>query len=165
VGRHLVTLLLAVGARVVISDPRPSALTDLRESASRVLRADSVLTEQLDVYAPCALGASLTATSVDQLSARVVCGAANNQLAEAGVAQMLKDASILWVPDYMANAGGLIQVGGELTNQRRDDVLAHVRRIEHTVGEVIRAALDQDVTTSQAARAVVDQRLAAGRTA
>ncbi|MFC5676948.1 Glu/Leu/Phe/Val dehydrogenase dimerization domain-containing protein [Aeromicrobium endophyticum] len=165
VGRHLVTLLLAVGARVVVSDPRPSALDDLRESASKVQRAESVLAERLDVYAPCALGASLSATTVDQLAATVVCGAANNQLAEASVARQLKERSILWVPDYMANAGGLIQVGGELTNERREDVLAQVRRIEHTVGEVIRAALDQDVTTSEAARGVVDRRLAAGRTA
>ncbi|MFI5429543.1 Glu/Leu/Phe/Val dehydrogenase dimerization domain-containing protein [Aeromicrobium sp. UC242_57] len=112
VGRHLVDFLLAVGARVVVSDPRPAALTDLGESASRVQRSESVLTEQVDVYAPCALGASLTATAVDQLSARVVCGAANNQLADGTVAQLLKDKSILWVPDYMANAGGLIQVAG-----------------------------------------------------
>jgi valine dehydrogenase (NAD+) len=165
VGRHLVTLLLAVGARVVVSDPRPSALDDLRESASRVQRAESVLAEQLDVYAPCALGASLTATTVDQLAARVVCGAANNQLAEAGVAQRLKERSILWVPDYVANAGGLIQVGGELTDDRREDVLARVRRIEHTVGQILRSAIDGDVTTSEAARRVVAGRLAAGRTA
>lgn len=165
VGRHLVTFLLAVGARVVVSDPRPDALTDLAESGSRVQVVESVLTETLDVYAPCALGASLTLDSVDQLSARVVCGGANNQLAEARVAQALTDRSILWVPDYLANAGGLIQVGGELTNERRDDVLARVRRIEHTVGEVIRTALDQHVTTSAAARTIVDQRLAAGRVA
>ena len=165
VGRHLVTFLLAVGARVVVSDPRPAALTGLDESGSRVLVAESVLTEALDVYAPCALGASLTLDSVDRLSARVVCGGANNQLAEARVAQALTDRSILWVPDYLANAGGLIQVSGELTNERRDDVLARVRRIEHTVGEVIRTALDQHVTTSAAARTIVDQRLAAGRVA
>ena len=165
VGRHLVTFLLAVGARVVVSDPRPAALTDLAEHGSRVRVAESVLTETLDVYAPCALGASLTLDSVDRLSARVVCGGANNQLAEARVAQALTDRSILWVPDYLANAGGLIQVAGELTNERRDDVLARVRRIEHTVGEVIRTALDQHVTTSAAARTIVDQRLAAGRVA
>lgn len=163
VGRHLVSFLLAVGARVVVSDPRPAALTDLAEAASLVRTSESLLTEDLDVYAPCALGASLTSSTVDQMRARVVCGAANNQLADARVAQMLKDKAILWVPDYMANAGGLIQVAGELTNERREVVLGQVRRIEHTVGGVIRAALDQDITTSQAARDVVDQRLAAGR--
>ncbi|MFN3338810.1 MAG: Glu/Leu/Phe/Val dehydrogenase dimerization domain-containing protein [Dietzia sp.] len=163
VGRHLVALAQSVGARVVVSDPRPAALSELGGHDSRVQVADSVLTEELDVYAPCALGASLTVTSVAQLTARVVCGAANNQLADGSVAQALTDRSILWVPDFLANAGGLIQVSGELTNEHRDDVLARVKRIEHTVGEVIRSALHTDVTTSQAARSIVDQRLTAGR--
>ncbi|WP_439031241.1 Glu/Leu/Phe/Val dehydrogenase dimerization domain-containing protein [Gordonia terrae] len=163
VGRHLVNLLQSVGARIVVSDPRADALTEFvgRDPVVRV--ADSVLTEELDVYAPCALGASLTVTSVAQLRAKVVCGAANNQLADGSVAQALTDRSILWVPDYLANAGGLIQVGGELTNEDRDDVLARVRRIEHTVGEVLRSAIDTHLTTSQAARRIVDERLAAGR--
>lgn len=163
VGRHLVTFLQSVGARVVVSDPRPDALTELAVHDGRVRAADSVLTEELDVYAPCALGASLTATSVADLKAKVVCGAANNQLADSVVAQLLTERSILWVPDYLANAGGLIQVGGELTNERRADVLARVKRIEQTVEEVIRSAFDADVTTLQAARRIVDQRLVAGR--
>lgn len=163
VGRHLVTLLQSVEARVVVSDPRPAALSELDGNDSRVRVVDSVLSDELDVYAPCALGASLTATSVAQLKAKVVCGAANNQLADNSVAQALKDRSILWVPDYLANAGGLIQVGGELTNDRQADVLARVRRIEHTVTEVIRSALATNLTTLQAASIVVNQRLIAGR--
>ncbi len=68
----------------------------------------------LDVYAPCALGDALTDEVVDVLSARIVCGAANNQLAHPGVEKQLADRGILYAPDYVVNAGGLIQVADEL---------------------------------------------------
>lgn len=163
VGRHLVDLLLAVDARVVVSDPRPGAAADLGRSAERVSVVASVLREKLDVYAPCALGSSLTPASVASMSAKVVCGAANNQLLEPGVAALLQQRSIHWVPDYVANAGGLIQVGGELADATESDVLARVRGIESTAGEVLRTALDHDITTWEAARRVVAQRLEAAK--
>ena len=118
VGRHLVDHLLEDGADVVVTDvyapsagrrsPRGTpqvrtAATPRRWSASR-----------LDVYAPCALGDALTDEVVATLSARVVCGAANNQLAHPGVEKQLADRGILYAPDYVVNAGGLIQVADEL---------------------------------------------------
>ncbi|WP_235734394.1 Glu/Leu/Phe/Val dehydrogenase dimerization domain-containing protein [Nocardioides alcanivorans] len=163
VGRHLVDLLLDAGARAVVSDPNPKALDRLEGKDAALTVVSSVLGEELDVYAPCALGASLTPESVASLSARVVCGAANNQLLHSGIAELLRRRSIQWVPDYIANAGGLIQVGSELTVASRAEVEAKVRGIQETTREVLHHAVDHDVTTYEAARQVVNQRLVAGR--
>lgn len=165
VGRHLVELLLDAGARVVVSDPRRAALDGLGARAARVARVSSVMDEDLDVYAPCALGASLTPQSVTALTARVVCGAANNQLLHRGVAELLHRRSIQWVPDYVANVGGLIQVGSELTGATSDDIRTKVRQVAGTTREVLHVALDQDVTTWEAARRLVVRRLEAARVA
>ena len=117
VGRHLVTHLVDDGADVVITDVDPAAVArvqgehpDVREVATA---ADLVATE-LDVYAPCALGGALDDEVVATLSAKIVCGAANNQLAHEGIEKTLQDRGILYAPDYMVNAGGLIQVADEL---------------------------------------------------
>lgn len=165
VGRHLVRMLVDAGARVVVSDPRPDALRDLDVGATDVTRVSSVLTESLDVYAPCALGASLTPRTVETLRAKVVCGAANNQLLHRGVAELLRRRSILWVPDYVANAGGLIQVASELRNVTSEDVRTKVRQIESTTREILHMAVDQEVTTWEAARRLVHRRLDAARDA
>ena len=124
-----------------------------------------VLRERLDVYAPCALGASLTPASVSELSARVVCGAANNQLLHRGVAELLHRRSIQWVPDYVANAGGLIQVGSELGDATAAHVDAKVREIERTAREILHLAVDQEMTPLEAARRIVQRRLDAARAA
>jgi valine dehydrogenase (NAD+) len=163
VGRHLVEMLLDAGARVVVSDPRPDALDGIGERSAAVERVSSVLDERLDVYAPCALGASLTPRTVATLSARVVCGAANNQLLHRGVAELLRQRQVQWVPDYVANAGGLIQVGSELTGAAPEEVQAKVRRVADTTREILHLAVDQDVTTWEAARRVVVGRLDAAR--
>jgi valine dehydrogenase (NAD+) len=165
VGRHLVDLLLGAGARVVVADPNAAALADLQQSRAAVTVVPDVLSERLDVYAPCALGASLTPTSVAELSARVVCGAANNQLLHRGVAGLLRHRSIQWVPDYVANAGGLIQVGSELGDATVAQVEQKVREIEGTAREILHLAMDQDTTTLEAARRHVQGRLDAARAA
>ena len=163
VGFHLVGLLLEEGARVVVSDPYEPALRRVREIHHGASTVSSVLGQPLDVYAPCALGATLTRASVDALSARLVCGAANNQLLDQRVGDALHARGIVWVPDFVANAGGLIQVGGELQAKTEDDVLDDVRRIGATVVEILRSSAQHGVPTAVAARTVVQQRLASAR--
>lgn len=165
VGRHLVEMLLDAGARIVVCDPRPDALDGLGPRSAAVQQVSSVLDEDLDIYAPCALGASLTPQTVAALSARVVCGAANNQLLHRGVAELLRRRSIQWVPDYVANAGGLIQVGSELSGATTEEVEAKVRQVADTTRELLHLAIDQDVTTWEAARRIVAARLRAAGTA
>jgi valine dehydrogenase (NAD+) len=85
-----------------------------------VLDVDALPTADCDVYAPCALGGSITDERVPALQAQVVCGAANNQLEHPGIEKALADRGVLYTPDYVANAGGVVQVGDEALNPRFD---------------------------------------------
>jgi valine dehydrogenase (NAD+) len=165
VGFHLVGLLLDDGARVVVSDPSGPALSRIASTYAGVTVAESVINRDLDVYAPCALGATLTPASVARLQAGLVCGAANNQLLTTGVDSMLSDRQIVWVPDYVANAGGLIQVGSELVDASEEAVLEKVRGIGDTVTQILTTSRRELVTTGEAARRLVEERLGARRNA
>lgn len=118
VGHHLVEHLLKDGAEVVVTDVRAGAVDRILDRHPRVTAvADTaalIRTEGLDLYAPCALGGALSDETVPVLTAKVVCGAANNQLAHPGVEKDLSDRGILYAPDYVVNAGGVIQVADEL---------------------------------------------------
>jgi valine dehydrogenase (NAD+) len=165
VGVHLVGLLQQEGATVVVSDPYAPALERVRDLHDGVTTAESVIDLPLDVYAPCALGATLTPASVATLRAEIVCGAANNQLLTSDVGEVLRLRRVTWVPDFVANAGGLIQVGGELQDKTQEQVRADVERIGATVTEILLAARHRGTSTSAAASAVVRSRLAAARAA
>jgi valine dehydrogenase (NAD+) len=117
VGHHLVTHLVDEGARVVVTDVSPAALDRVRDEHPEVRAVPSteaLVAERLDVYAPCALGGALTDEVVEVLTAQIVCGAANNQLAHPGVEKALAERGIHYAPDYCVNSGGLIQVADEL---------------------------------------------------
>jgi valine dehydrogenase (NAD+) len=117
VGHHLVTHLLEDGARVVVTDVNAAALDRVREEQPTVrvvTSAAELVASPLEVYAPCAMGGALTDEVVEALSAKIVCGAANNQLAHPGIEKALEERGILYAPDYCVNSGGLIQVADEL---------------------------------------------------
>ncbi len=117
VGRHLVRHLTEDGADVVVTDVDPAAVERVRDDypAVRALAStDALVAETLDVYSPNALGDALTDEVVETLSAAIVCGGANNQLAHPGVEKRLEERGILYAPDYCVNAGGVIQVADEL---------------------------------------------------
>ena len=159
VGFHLVGMLVEEGARVVVSDPYEPALARLRDVYDSVQTAPSVIDQPLDVYAPCVLGATLTESSVRSIEARMVCGAANNQLLTANVGDLMAAKGVLWVPDFVANAGGLIQVGGERQDKSEDDVLLDVRRIGSTVANILETSRVDGVSTGEAALGIVRRRL------
>lgn len=164
VGARLVGLLAAAGVeRILVSDPDTAATARLAGNYAAVEVVPSVIDADVDVYAPCALGATLTPESVAALRARVVCGAANNQLLTHDVAGAMHARDVLWVPDYVANAGGVVQVGGELYGHSRETVERGIEAIGHTTDEVLTTAEDLGITTAAAADAVVEARLAAGR--
>jgi valine dehydrogenase (NAD+) len=116
VGHILVGHLVEAGARVVITDVSASAVERTRAAypgVEVVSDVDTLIGADLDVFAPCAMGGVLTDETASALRARIVCGAANNQLAHAGVDKLLADRDILFAPDYLVNAGGVIQVDDE----------------------------------------------------
>lgn len=164
VGFRLAGLLAEAGVgRIQAVDVDEAAFERLAAAGLIVERVPSALAADADIYAPCALGASLSMDSITNLRASVVCGAANNQLATDEVADALQKRGILWVPDYLANAGGLVQVNGELENSTPEQVKAKVSEIYQTTAEIMAQAERFGVTTHAAADAVVESRLAAAR--
>ncbi|MCL2543289.1 MAG: valine dehydrogenase [Nocardioidaceae bacterium] len=164
VGTRLVALLANAGVeQIMVSDPDAAAVSRLTSQLADVRAVPAVREEDVDIYAPCALGATLTHVSVADLKADVVCGAANNQLATADVAEDLQHRDVLWVPDYVANAGGVVQVGGELFGATPEEVEAKIDHIAATTTEILEKAEREGVSTGTAADAVVEARLAARR--
>jgi valine dehydrogenase (NAD+) len=163
VGHHLVQHLLEDGARVVISDLHEPAVRRVLEAhpeVSSVPDTDALVAAPLDVYSPCALGDALTDEVVATLQARVVCGAANNQLAHPGVEKQLADRGILYAPDYVVNAGGLIQVADELHGFDFERARARASLILDTTREVFALAESEGVPPAVAADRIAERRMA-----
>ncbi len=163
VGHHLVEHLLEDGARVVVSDtyePAVRRVLDAHPEVSAVADTDALVAAPLDVYSPCALGDALTDGVVATLQARVVCGAANNQLAHPGVEKQLADRGILYAPDYVVNAGGLIQVADELHGFDFERARARASLILDTTREVFALAGTEGVPPAVAADRIAEQRMA-----
>jgi valine dehydrogenase (NAD+) len=164
VGRHLIELLIADGATVVATDVNDGALELLRRDLPRVevvTDTEALLRSGLDVYAPCALGGALNDATVPLLDARIVCGAANNQLAHAGIGKLLVERGILYAPDYLVNAGGVIQVADELTGYDAERVRTRVDRIFDTTKQVLALAAADGVPPGVAADRLAERRIAA----
>ncbi|HLR84171.1 MAG TPA: valine dehydrogenase, partial [Nocardioidaceae bacterium] len=113
----------------------------------------------LDVYAPCALGGALDDATVDVLSAQIVCGSANNQLAHPGIEKMLAEREITYAPDYCVNAGGLIQVADELEGFSFERAKSRATKIYDATLGVLRRADADDVPPSTAADSLAEQRM------
>jgi valine dehydrogenase (NAD+) len=162
VGRHLVTHLVQEGAGVVVTDVDPLALAAVQQAHPEVRTVpdvDALLTSGLDVYAPCALGGALDDTVVETLSARIVCGAANNQLAHEGIEKELQDRGVLYAPDYVVNAGGLIQVADELEGFSFERAKQRATGIFDTTARVFALARAEGVPPAVAADRLAERRM------
>jgi valine dehydrogenase (NAD+) len=163
VGHRLAGHLLEDGAEVVIFDTSPSAVERVAASHPEVRvaasRADLVCA-RLDVYSPCALGGGVDDATVDQLSARIICGGANNQLAHPGVEKLLADRGIVYAPDYLVNAGGVIQVADELHGFSFERAEAKAAQILATTRQILVAADADGVPPAVAADRLAERRIA-----
>lgn len=162
VGRHLTAHLLDAGAVVTVADIDPDAVEHLRTTHPQVRVARSVrelVVADLDVYAPCALGGALDEETVAALRAQVVCGAANNQLAQPHVAKLLVDRGILYAPDYLVNAGGVIQVEDERHGFDFQRAQAKASQIFDTALSVFALADEQAISPAVAADRLAEQRI------
>lgn len=163
VGKHLVKHLLDDGARVVVADVDPQAVAAVRvrhPEVEVVADADALVGADIDVYAPCALGGALTDEVVDALHARIVCGAANNQLAHAGVGKTLTDRGILYAPDYVVNSGGVIQVADEIRGFSFERAQRKAAGIFQTTRRVFRLSIEEGVPPAMAADRLAERRMA-----
>jgi leucine dehydrogenase len=138
VGAHLIGDLVAAGAKVLVADVNDvRARTVAAAHGARAVAASEILVEECDVLAPCALGGVLDATTVPQLRCRAVCGAANNQLADDSIDDQLYERGVLYAPDFVANAGGIINIAEEFTGYSRERALARTAGIEDTMTKVL----------------------------
>lgn len=160
VGTVLARLLVDAGARVSIADIDAEKAT---AAGVAVLDPDTALTAECDIVAPCALGAVLTKESVARLRCGAVCGAANNQLLDDAAADALAARNIAYAPDYVVNAGGIINIAEEWAPGGYDagKALAATARIEHTTAEVFRIAAAEGITTERAAAELGRRRIEA----
>lgn len=160
-GFQLTGLLVNEGAHVVLCEPDAAARERVLAAYPDVEIADSVVEARVDVYAPCAMGATLSSLTIESVRASVVCGAANNQLLTADVGDDLAARGIVWVPDFLANAGGLCQVAGELERKSPAQVRADIEKIGSTVSQVLAQSAADQVTPGRAVAQIVAERLQA----
>jgi valine dehydrogenase (NAD+) len=161
VGHHLVKYLVDEGARVVVTDVhQPAVDAVVREyGATAVDSTDALVRAELDIYSPCAMGDALTDEVVEVLQARVICGAANNQLSHPGIEKALADREILYAPDYCVNSGGLIQVADELEGFSFDRAEQRAAGIFETTRAVFELARTESVTPAEAADKLAERRM------
>jgi leucine dehydrogenase len=158
VGTHLTRLLLQSGARVAISDVDSARAV---ATGADVIAPDDVVTAECDVLAPCALGGVLTTHSVEKLRCRAICGAANNQLADAAASEALSARGITYAPDFVVNAGGIINIAQEWAAGGYSSERAHAEaaRIEETTRHVFEIARAEGITTDEAAHELACRRI------
>ncbi len=152
VGYALTGLLVAEGADVVVADTSVDNVgRAVNEFGVETMPADQSLEAACDVLAPCALGGVINDETIPRLKCRIVCGSANNQLEDLDNADAMRRAGILYAPDFIVNAGGLISVADELVGWNRDRVLSRVDSIGRTLLDLLHLAQVLNMSTAQAA--------------
>jgi leucine dehydrogenase len=165
VGEYLVKLVTREGAKVFITDINQDQLNVVaKEYNAEIVPADKVYDFDADIYAPCALGATLNTDTISRLKCSIVTGSANNQLADEIVhGKMITEKGILYAPDFLINAGGLINVYSELNGYNRQDALNQAKHIYNTTLEIFKKAKAENITTVVAANKIAEERIMSGR--
>jgi leucine dehydrogenase len=165
VGLHLCRLLYEKGADLFVSDvDRTAVERAVTETGAKAVSAADIFREDVDVFAPCALGAALNDRTIRLLRAKIVAGAANNQLAEPRHAMALAERDVLYAPDYVINAGGIINVAEEISGHYElARVLGRVERIGETLTRVFRRASESGEDTASVADAMAREKIEAAR--
>lgn len=161
VGFLLAKLLLAAGARLSISDTNQHLLTERAKSLGdrvNIVSPQAIMTIDCDIFSPCALGGILNKSSIESLQTSIVCGAANNQLQEVYDGEILRQKNILYVPDYVANAGGVICAAAQARVISKEESYAKVERIYAKVMEVLKISAQEQLATNLVANRLAEMR-------
>lgn len=153
VGESLVEHLTNEGAKVIISDLNEARLEAVSSKYNATIyRGNDLYSENVDIYAPCALGATINNETIHKIKAKVIAGAANNQLENENVhGQILQTKGIVYAPDFLINAGGIINVYGELENYGKSETMQQTENIYNTTLDILNNAEVNKLTTHQAA--------------
>ncbi len=161
VGEALVEHLVDEGAKVTISDLNQERLEEVRKKYGVTIYGGSDLySEDMDIYAPCALGATINDDTIYKIKAKVIAGAANNQLAiEQKHGKILQERDIVYAPDFLINAGGIINVYAELEGYDKKEIMRKTENIYNTTLEILANAKTHNITTNHAALNIAQNRI------
>lgn len=168
VGGYLADKLAAAGAKLVMTDVNAATLAEVAaRTGAQIVAPDAIYDVKADIYAPCALGATLNLATLERISAKAVVGAANNQLATPQIGRILFERGVLYAPDYVVNGGGIINVASELRARQAGGaydpawVEAKLSRLMSTLEEILDRAAVEGRPTHEIADAVAESRIAA----
>jgi leucine dehydrogenase len=165
VGRHLAGLLHQEGARLTVSDIDPARVkVVVEETGAKTSPPTRIHTESCDIFAPCAMGGVLNSASIAKLRCRIVAGSANNPLTDGADASLLHRRRILYAPDYVINAGGLINIACEMEGYQKDRAEKRVSGIADNLTHVFARSKEEKITPLEASNRMVEERLAKART-
>ena len=162
VGENLVRFVTEQGAKVYVADLNQEQLNaTAAKYGAEIVSLDAVYDMDVDIYSPCALGATLNTENINKLRCAVVAGAANNQLADENIhGKMLTEKGILYAPDFLINAGGLINVYSELIGYNRQRALSQTEHIYAVTLEILKKAREEGIYTQAAATQMAEKRIA-----
>lgn len=164
VGYSLCQKLSKAGAQLFVADINQKAVKMAeQEMGAKIVDPDQIHSQAVDIFAPCALGGAINSNTIDQIKARIVGGAANNQLADKAMGQSLKDRNILYCPDYVINGGGIINVAAELSGQYELDwVDGKLDGLCTTLHEIFSLSALENSPTNEIADRLAIKRIQAG---
>lgn len=149
------------GARLIVTDINQVAVERaVNDFGAEAVAPDAIYKQQADIFSPCALGAILNDDTIAQLQVKIIAGSANNQLAESKHGQMLHDLGIVYAPDYVVNAGGVINVADELYGYNRERAMKRVETIYDSLTKIFTISKQQNIPTYLAANRLAEERIA-----
>lgn len=164
VGETVVKHLAESGADILINDIYEDSLEKVAKKYGAEIVRDNIYRQDVDIYSPCALGATVNDATIEQLKCKVIAGAANNQLADERIHGLrLRERGIVYAPDFLINAGGLINVNSEIAGYSRDEVFKRTENIYNTTLNILGKAEEKEITTHQAALTVAKERVEQAR--
>ncbi|HEB88718.1 MAG TPA: hypothetical protein ENI85_04035, partial [Deltaproteobacteria bacterium] len=155
---HLMSHLTEAGARIKVADVNPDALARARDVYDvEVVDPDEILFQQVDILAPCALGGVLNEKTIPRLQTKIICGCANNQLATSEDDTRLREKGLLYIPDYVVNAGGVIASTGIVAGATDDAIRTRVESIQDRCRQIIEKAMAEETGTEAAADSLAEE--------
>ena len=149
------------GARLIVTDINQAAIDRVvNDFGATAVAPDAIYEQEVDIYSPCALGATVNDDTIPKFKAKVIAGSANNQLAESRHGKILHEMGIVYAPDYVINAGGVINVADELYGYNRDRAMKRVETIYTSLEKIFAISKEEDIPTYLAANRLAEQRIA-----
>ena len=161
VGESLISHLVKAGAKVTVSDINSDHLREISEKYGvKSVKPDEIFNVEADIFAPCAMGGIINDETIEKIKAKAICGSANNQLLDTEKhGKILKERGIIYAPDFIVNAGGVINIAEELTGYSQEQAKKSVGRIYEQLGAVFELAEKEDIPTAEAAKRFAEERI------